>query len=325
MHVSFLGLGAIGLPMARHLAAPFALTVWNRTAAKASAFVAAHAGTRHAATPADAARGADVVITCLPSSHEVEALLDGAEGLLAGLAAGTLLIDCTSGDPATSRRIAARLAERGIAFIDAPVSGGVVGAEKGKLSVMVGGDAATLERARPVLQAFGERIVHCGGVGAGDAVKAVNNALLAMHIWATGEGLATLAKAGVDPAVALDVVNASSGRSNASMNLFPERVLTRAFPRTFRLALLDKDVGIAAEVAREQRTPAPLLQLTAELFRVAHHELGEVADHVEAVQLIERWAGVTIASHPAPAPEPATPAGPPSARELAEATLEQPL
>lgn len=334
MRVSFLGLGAIGLPMARHLAAPFELTVWNRTAAKAAAFAATHVGTRHAATPADAARGADVVITCLPSSHEVEALLDGPDGLLAGLAAGALLIDCTSGDPATSRRIAARLAERDVAFLDAPVSGGVVGAEKGALSVMVGGDAATLERARPVLQAFGERIVHCGAVGAGDAVKAINNALLAMHIWATGEGLAMLTKAGVDPAVALDVVNASSGRSNASMNLFPERVLTRAFPRTFRLALLDKDVGIAAEVAREQRTPAPLLQLTAELFRLAHHELGEVADHVEAVQVIERWAGTTIAPHRAPAPK-ATPAPAPAdareaqdaqdAREVAEATLEQPL
>ena len=141
-----------------------------------------------------------------------------------------------------------------------------------------------------MLEAFGRRIVHCGDVGAGDAVKAVNNALLAVHVWSTAEGLAALAKSGVDPAVALDVINASSGRSNASENLFPQRVLTGAFPRTFRLALLDKDVGIAAEVARAARVPAPLLQQAAELFRLAHHELGEEADHVEAVRIVERWA-----------------------------------
>ena len=123
----------------------------------------------------------------------------------------------------------------------------------------------------------------------------MNNALLAIHIWAAGEGLAALAKAGVSPAVALDVINASSGRSHHVEHLIPERVLTRAFPRTFRLALLDKDVGIAAGVAREQNVPSPLLQLTSELFRVAHSMLGEEADHVEAVRVIEQWAGVEIA------------------------------
>jgi 3-hydroxyisobutyrate dehydrogenase len=159
---------------------------------------------------------------------------------------------------------------------------------------MVGGDAALLDRVRPVLEAFGKKIVHCGDVGAGDALKAVNNALLAVHVWSTGEGLAALEKLGVKADVALDVINASSGRSNASMNLFPERVLTRAFPRTFRLALLDKDIGIAAGVAREQKVPAPLLQLAADLFRIAHTTLGEEADHVEAVKLVEQWAGVRI-------------------------------
>jgi 3-hydroxyisobutyrate dehydrogenase len=293
--VAFLGLGAIGRPMAARLAAApdFALAVWNRTAERAGAF-AATSGARHATSPADAARGADVVITCLPVSADVESLLDGADGLLAGLAGGAALVDCTSGDPATSRRIAARLAERGVGFLDAPVSGGTIGAEQGTLTVMVGGDAMLLERVRPVLAAFGKKIVHCGDVGAGDALKAVNNALLAVHVWSTAEGLAALAKAGVKADVALDVINASSGRSNASMNLFPERVLTRAFPRTFRLALLDKDVGIAAGVAREQKVPAPLLQLTADLFRIAHNALGEDADHVEAVKLVEQWAGVEI-------------------------------
>jgi 3-hydroxyisobutyrate dehydrogenase len=293
--VSFLGLGAIGAPMARHLAnPPFELTVWNRTREKALAFTK-DAKARVADTPADAARGAAFVITCLPTSHEVEQLLDRPEGLLAGLGRDATLIDCTSGDPATSRRIAERLAERGVHFMDAPVSGGVSGAERGALTVMCGGDSEVFERIRPVVDAFGQKVVHCGPVGAGHALKSVNNALLAVHLWSAAEGLAALAKAGVKPDIALDVINASSGRSNSSQNLFPERVLTRAFPRTFRLALLDKDARIAAGVAREQRVPSPLLQLTSELFALAHQEMGEDADHVEVVRLIEKWAQVEIA------------------------------
>ena len=293
--VAFLGLGAIGRPMAKHLAPPaFDLTVWNRTPAKAASF-AAETGARPAGSPGEAATGAEVVITCFPTSREVEDVLAGPEGLVAGMAAGSVLVDCTSGDPATSRRIAERLAASGIGFLDAPVSGGVVGAERGKLTVMVGGDTRTLERVRRVLSAFGSMIVHCGDIGAGDALKSVNNAMLAVHLWSLAEGLATLVKAGVDPKVALEVINASSGRSNASQNLFPERVLSRAFPRTFRLALLDKDVAIAAGVARDHRVASPILQLAAELFRAAHAELGEEADHVEAVKVVERWAGVEIA------------------------------
>jgi len=295
MKTAFLGLGAIGRPMATRVAmAKIPLTVWNRTATRAAEF-AEKTGASQAATPADAVRGAEVVIACLPTSHDVYALLDGPDGILAGIERGAAFVDCTSGDPATSRRIAARLAEKGVSFIDAPVSGGVVGAEKGALTIMVGGDAAVLDRVRPVLESFGQKIVHCGEIGAGDAVKAVNNAFLATHILAAAEGLAALVKMGVSPNVALDVINASSGRSNTSMNLFPERVLTRAFPRTFRLALLEKDVGIAAEVARETRVPAPILQLTADLFRIARGELGEVADHVEIVKIIEQWAGTEIA------------------------------
>jgi 3-hydroxyisobutyrate dehydrogenase len=294
MKVAFLGLGAIGTPMARHLAGKTQLTVWNRTAAKARAFASEY-GAVAASTPADATGEADVAITCLPTSREVEAILGGAAGMLAGLRDGTLVVDCTSGDPATSRRIAERLAERDIAFLDAPVSGGTSGAEKGALTIMCGGDQATFDRARPVLEHFGKKIVLAGPVGSGDALKAVNNALLAVHIWSAAEGLAALAKAGVRPSVALDVINASSGRSNASENLVPQRVLTRAFPRTFRLALLEKDVAIAAEFLREQRVPSPMVQQVAELFRMARTELGEDADHVEAVKLVERSSGVEIA------------------------------
>jgi 3-hydroxyisobutyrate dehydrogenase len=290
--VAFIGLGAIGWPIAKRIStAGFPLAVWNRTADRAVAF-AKETGARHARTLADAAPHADVVVTCLSTSADVEQVLDS--GLFDGMRRGATLLDCTSGDPATSRQIAARLATRNVHFIDAPVSGGVRGAEEGTLTVMCGGAPEDLKRVREVVDAFGKKVIHCGPVGAGDAVKAMNQALLALTIWGTGEALVALAKSGVSAQVALEVINASSGRSNASMNLFPERVLTRAFPRTFRLALLDKDARIAAQIARDERVPAPLTQLAADLCSAARQELGEEADHVEAVQLIEKWAGAQI-------------------------------
>jgi 3-hydroxyisobutyrate dehydrogenase len=294
MNTAFLGLGAIGRPMAARIAAAgHQLTVWNRTADRAKQF-AKEAGAKHASSPADAVRDADVVITCFSTSADVAANLDGPNGIIAGLKNGAVLVDCTSGDPETSRQIADALSKHGVSFLDAPVSGGVTGAEKGTLTVMVGGDAAVLERVRPVIDTFAGKVVHCGAVGAGDAVKAVNQAFLAIHLLAAGEGLVTLVKQGVDPKIALDVINASSGRSNSSMNLIPERVLTRAFPRTFRLALLEKDIGIAAELARQNRVPAPVTQLTADVFRIARGELGELADHVEIVKMVEQWAGAEV-------------------------------
>jgi 3-hydroxyisobutyrate dehydrogenase len=291
--VAFLGLGAIGAPMAAHLAPDGGLTVWNRTGAVARAFAARH-GARVADTPRDAAAAAAVVLTSLPTSREVAALLEGPDGLLAGFRAGALLIDCTSGDPAGSRAIAARLAEREVGFVDAPVSGGTDGAEAGTLTVMVGGDAAAVARARPVLERFGRRIEHVGPVGAGDALKAVNNALLAVNIRAVGEGLAALVKAGVPPRQALEVINGSSGRSFVSETLVPARVLTGAWPRTFRLALLAKDVGIARGLLQETGVDGPLLDLAGRLFDAARAGLDADADYLEAIRLIERQAGVEI-------------------------------
>jgi 3-hydroxyisobutyrate dehydrogenase len=290
---AFLGLGAIGAPMAARLARGARLAVWNRTRARAEEFARAH-GVRSAATPREAAEGAEVVVTCLPTSGEVEALLDGPEGLLAGLAAGALLIDCTSGDPAGSRRIAARLAERGVAFADAPVSGGTNGAEAGTLTIMVGAEEEVFERARPLLAAMGSRILRVGPIGAGHALKAINNALLAVNILAVGEGLAALVKAGVSARTALDVINLSSGRSFVSETLVPERVLTGAWPRTFRLALLQKDVDIARALLRDTGVDAPVLDLAGELFGRARAALGESADYLEAIRLIESQAGVEI-------------------------------
>ncbi len=294
MKVAFLGLGDIGELMASHLARdPFDLTVWNRTRSKADEFARTHKS-RVAATPAEAVKDAQVAITCLPSSIEVEAILHGENGMLDALRKGAVLIDCTSGDPPTSRSIAAELGGRGVEFIDAPVSGGTTAAKSGTLTVMWGGEATVFERVRPVMEAFGKKIVHAGRVGSGDALKAVNNALLAVHILSTAEGLAILVKAGVDPKVALEVINASSGRSNSSENLIPQRVLTRAFPRTFRLALLEKDIGIAAVMAEDLEVKSPLISLTAERFHEAREKLGEEADHVEAVKMIEEENGIEI-------------------------------
>jgi 3-hydroxyisobutyrate dehydrogenase len=293
MRVSFLGLGAIGAPMAAQLAKRNSLVVWNRTAERATEFAAIHRA-HVVRTPREAAAGAEVVITCLPTSREVAQLLDGPDGLEVGLESGALLIDCTSGDPGTSRDIAHRLARRGVAFADAPVSGGVSGAEAGTLTVMVGGDEQTFTRARPVLAAFGKRIEHLGPVGAGHAMKAVNNALLAVNLIAVGEALAALVKAGVSARTAVEVLNASSGRSFVSEALVPERVLTGRWPQTFRLALLDKDVGIARSFLRDAGVEGPMLELAGQLLSQARAELGEAADHVETIRLIERRAGVEI-------------------------------
>ena len=291
--VAFLGLGAIGRPMAVRVAARFPLTVWNRTAERATR-LAVETGARAAATPRQAVSGAAIVITCLPTSAEVEALLDGPDGLLAGFAPGALLVDCTSGDPATSRRIAERLAPLGFGFVDAPVSGGTNGAEGGTLTVMVGGDPLLFDRAAPVLSAFGSRIVRMGPVGTGHAMKAVNNALLAVNILAVGEGLAALVKAGVPARTALNVLNASSGRSFVSETLVPERVLTGAFPNTFKLTLLQKDAGIAAGLLRDTGVAGPVIDLAHQLYGAARAQLGDGADYLEAIKVIEAQAGAEI-------------------------------
>ena len=279
--------------MAARVAARHELTVWNRTAERARAFAKEHRA-RVAATPREAASGAEAIITCLPTSAVVEQLLEGPDGLEQGLERGALFVDCTSGDAATSHRIAAKLAARGVDFADAPVSGGTNGAAAGILTVMVGGDQRVFERARPLLEAFGKRIVHMGPLGAGDAMKAVNNTLLAVNILALAEGLTGLAKAGVPPRVAVETLNASSGRSFVSESLIPERVLTGTWPVTFRLALLDKDVGICLGQLADLGIPAPLLERAAELLHRARRELGEAADYLEPIRAQERRTGVEL-------------------------------
>jgi len=288
--VGFIGLGAIGTPMARHMAAAFDAVVWNRTAAKADAFARAH-GARAAADVASLVRECDVVITCLPTSREVAEIIAAAGG---AWRKGHLLIDATSGDPAGSRANAATLAARGAEFVDAPVSGGTSGAEQGTLTVMLGGPAAAVERARRYVQPYARKIEHVGPVGAGHALKAINNALLALNIVAAGEGLAALVKLGVPGQRALDVINASSGRSNVTENLFPERVVTRAWPRTFSAALLDKDLGVALAVLEDAGVTSDLYPAVKRFYAEARTVLDAAADHVEVVKRVESAAGVEI-------------------------------
>ncbi|GAA5504106.1 2-(hydroxymethyl)glutarate dehydrogenase [Deinococcus xinjiangensis] len=289
---AFIGLGAMGGPMAAHLARAAEAgggrtLVWNRTAAKAQAHAAQY-GSEAVSLPELAQ--ADILFTCLPTSAEVDAMLGE---LRPHLRAGMYWVDCTSGHPDAALRQHAALAELGVKFLDAPVSGGTKAAEAGNVTMMFGGAAQDFEAVRPHL-AFGGRVVHVGSVGAGFAVKAINNALLAVNLWATGEGLAVLAQGGVNLGAALEVINASSGRSNASENLIPQRVLTRTFPATFALGLLAKDTGIASDLIGQHKSSAPVLAQTAALWRGASRVIDPQEDHTAALKLIEQMNGVTL-------------------------------
>jgi 3-hydroxyisobutyrate dehydrogenase len=200
----------------------------------------------------------------------------------------------SSTKPEHAREQAEVLVSLGRAHLDAPVSGGTKGAEAGTLTIMVGGGEADVIRVRPLLEQFGRRIVHVGPVGAGHALKAVHNALIAVNIFAVGEALTALARAGVAPRTALEVINNANGRSFVSEQLVPERVLTGAWPRTFRLALLDKDVDIARSLMDDLHIEAPMISTVSGLLHQARAELGEEADHVEAIKLHERRAGVEL-------------------------------
>lgn len=287
--VAFLGLGAMGYPIAGHIAKQFETLVWNRTFAKAEAHAAEFGS---GAVALEGAAGADLIFTCVPVSRDVDEL---ARRLLPHLRPGTLWVDHTSGEPALAKETAALLAERGVIYIDAPLSGGVVGAKNARATVMVGGDKSAFERARPVMETYAAKIVQVGPLGSGHAVKAVNNALLAVNLWALSEGMVALVKGGVDAGLALEVINASSGRSNVSENLFPSRVVSRAFPNTFALGLLAKDLGIANQVFQGAGTPAPLLRQLREFFEVAKREIGSTdVDHTAVAKLLEKWSGVEI-------------------------------
>lgn len=286
MKVSFIGLGAMGYPMAGHLVKDHEVLVWNRTRSVAEAH-AVEFETRVAETLRECA-DAEIILTMLPTSLTVDSIVDS---LMPDLKKGVLWIDATSGDPVRSRRTAARLAERGVGFIDAPVTGGTNGAAAGTLTVMAGGSPEDFVRAGAVLKKFGSRIVHVGEVGAGHAVKAANNAMLAANMWAAAECLLTLRKLGIDLKSAFEVLNSGSGRSFASETLLPPRVLEGEWPLTFPLKLHEKDMRIAEAMSQSERMASPLLSLTTQLYTAATKNLGADADYVEVVKYLASMNG----------------------------------
>lgn len=289
MKVAFIGLGAMGYPMAGHLAKQYETLVYNRTPAKAQQH-AQEFGSK--AVSLEQTAEAEIIFTCVPVSKDVD---DLARALLPHLRAGTLWVDHTSGEPELAKQTAALLASKGVSYLDACLSGGVAGAINARATVMCGGSEADFERAKPVMESYAAKIVHVGPLGAGHAVKAVNQGLLAVNLWALSEGMVALAKQGIKLELALEVINASSGRSNVSENLFGQRVLSREFPNTFALGLLAKDMGICAKVLEAAGTPAPLLRQLREFFEIAKREVGSAnVDHTAVARLLERWAGVEI-------------------------------
>ena len=286
MKIGFIGLGAMGFPMARHLAKEHEVVVWNRTAGKAERHSREH-GTKLAGDIEDCA-AAEVVITMLPTSREVDEIVTK---LAPSLRKGTLWIDATSGDPNLSRVTAEGLANRGVEFVDAPVTGAVVGAENATLTIMIGATAEGFEKARDVLRLCGKTIIHVGPVGSGHAIKVLTNSIMGATVWITSECMLLAKKLGIDMQTAFAVTNAGSGRSNASENLLPMRLVDGKWPLVFKLAHHDKDIRIAASLAHQQHASTPMLALTSQLFTAALHELGEGADYIQVAQIVARMNG----------------------------------
>jgi 3-hydroxyisobutyrate dehydrogenase len=295
--IGFIGLGNMGAPMAsRLLAAGYPLVVHDARTSAGESFRAR--GARWADTPAAVASAARTIITIVPSSREVRLVFEGPAGLLSTLAAGSLCIEMTTADPSATRELAPKVEARGAHLIDAPVSGGVRGATEGTLAIMVGGDAGLLERARPVLEAMGKHIFHAGPVGTGHAIKLVNNMCSAGILALTIEAVAVAAKAGVDPARAVEIIQASSGRSNASDYKFPKFILNGAFDAGFAIRLMLKDVDGYARLAQEGGVPSMVGRVASEIYRVAVARGMAELDHTAVARLIEEWAGIELRSKP---------------------------
>lgn len=285
--VAFIGLGAMGYRMAAHLPKHFdTVYVWNRSFAKAEQH-AKKFGTQ--AVTLQQALQADIIFSCLPTSAEVEAIIFSNH-----IKQGAIWVDCTSGVPESAQKLQRHLEKLDIGFLDAPVSGQTIGAEKGTLTVMVGGDYQHFLAVQSALAAFGQLIKYVGKSGSGFAVKAVNNMLLAVNLWSVAEGFTTLKAHGVNLNEALECINASSGKSGVTENVLPQRILNREFPLTFALALLAKDTGIALDLAKEAKLPTPVLGLTQSLIQAAHLASSEEVDFSAAVQLYESWTHIPI-------------------------------
>jgi 3-hydroxyisobutyrate dehydrogenase len=261
--VGVIGLGTMGGAMAANLArAGFPIVAWNRTAGRTAGLESL--GVAMAATPAALAVAADIVLVCVSDTPDVEAVLFGPDGVAAGAAAGALVIDCSTIDPAATRRFAERLSAQGVAFVDAPVTGGSEGARNATLAILVGGAPADVERARPVLQAIGRTVTHLGPVGAGQATKAVNQVILAGTYLGVAEGVVLALKAGLDPAQVVEALSGGAAQSWVLANR-SGRMLANEYPLGFKVGLHLKDLGIALAMAREAGAVLPVAALAAQL------------------------------------------------------------
>lgn len=270
VRVSFLGLGAMGLPMSRNLLkAGFPLTVWNRSADKAHALAAS--GAKVAATPQDAAKGADVVMLCLPTQVEVRDVLTRPDGVLAGIAEGKTIVDTSTIDPTSSIELIAHCKSRGVEMIEAPLSGGTIGAEAGTLTMMIGGEQAVLDRVRPVLEGVGKNIFYVGGPGAGQTLKLCNQLIAGAQTIALAEAYAILHAAGIDAKLATDVFSVSTANCVAIQQrvpvpgVLPNSPATNGWKPGFATEWMAKDLFLVQQYARALSVP---IQQTAANFQL---------------------------------------------------------
>jgi 3-hydroxyisobutyrate dehydrogenase len=266
-NIAWLGTGIMGAPMAAHLArAGYSVACFNRTKAKAQPVVAA--GGRVCDSPAEAAHEADVVVTMVTDGPDVEAVLFGTGGAIESLREGALVIDMSTISPSLTRELASRAAQKKIRYLDAPVTGGQIGAENATLSIMVGGEASTLEEARPILEVLGKTITHCGEIGAGQCVKLGNQICGALNLLGVCEALTLGRKLGVDPDAMVQVIGAGAGSSWAMQNLAP-KIIARDFAPGFMVETQQKDMRLIAEAAEETSTALPGAALAQQLWRAA--------------------------------------------------------
>jgi 2-hydroxy-3-oxopropionate reductase len=290
--VGFVGLGLMGLPMARNvLRAGYELTVHNRTAAKAAPLV--EAGAHQAGSPAEVAARSDVVVTMVTDSPDVEAVAGGEHGLLQGAAAGMVWIDMSTIAPDTTRALGAAAAEKGVECLDAPVSGGPPGAEAGTLSIMVGGRREVFEACLPVLQAMGKTILHMGDLGAGQVTKACNQVAIAANLAGTAEALVLGAKAGVDPGRIREALLGGYAASRI-LDVHGKRMVDHAFEPGFFVKLHDKDLPIVLAMARQLGVAAPVAALVAQHFNALVADGDGELDNSAVLKVYERLSKTTV-------------------------------
>jgi 3-hydroxyisobutyrate dehydrogenase len=290
--IGFIGLGIMGRGMvANLLQAGFVVCVWNRTASRMEPFVAK--GATVGANPADVAAHSDIIITCVSDTPDVEAVILGEEGIIHGVREGTLVVDMSTISPQATREIAARLAEKGTAMLDAPISGGSEGAEKGTLSIMIGGEAAQVARAMPAFQAMGKTITHVGGTGAGQTVKLVNQILVVINMLAVGEALLFAQAGGLDLEKTLSAVTQGAAGSWMLSNRGPQ-VIERDWRPGFTIDLQQKDLRLVLQAADQMGVPALATGIIYNLYRTLQAQgLGAEGNHA-LVKALEHLADLEI-------------------------------